>query len=47
MADVPETIKNLSRELTINEILLASQEFNTIEEMREYLKTLLKGAKSQ
>ncbi|MCL1831639.1 MAG: hypothetical protein FWG45_01860 [Oscillospiraceae bacterium] len=44
MANTAETIRELSRKLTINEILLASKDYTTLEEFRKYLENLLEGA---
>jgi len=42
MPNTAETIEKLARELTINQILLALKEFQTLEQLEEYLETLLK-----
>lgn len=46
MANTPEIIRELSRALTLNEVLLAAKELQTKEEIIQYIETLLKGLKT-
>ena len=41
MPNTAETIEKLARELTINQILLAMQDFKSLDELKKYLETLL------